>query len=70
VNGRFGPNLADDDWLWVDPSSRTLLSDVAAFIKAGTTERRWTSGNGMPPMGGGNFSDEMINNLAAYILSL
>lgn len=69
-NGRFGPNLADDEWLWVQPGSSTLLTDIAGFIRTGTDTPRMPGSTGMPAMGGGSFDDEELNQLAAYILSL
>ncbi len=69
VGGRFGPNLTDDDWAWIDPGSPTAMGDLANLIRTGVLEPR-ISDTGMPPMGGGNLSDDQLNALAAYILSL
>ena len=68
VGGRFGPNLTDDDWAWIDPASGTAMANLANLIRTGVTEPR-ISDSGMPPMGGGNLSDAQLNALAAYILS-
>ena len=69
VGGRFGPNLTDDDWAWIDPASPSAMEDVADLIRTGVTEPR-VSDAGMPPMGGGNLTDGQLSALAAYILSL
>lgn len=69
VGGRFGPNLTDDEWAWIDPSSPTAMSDLVERIRQGVSEPR-ISDSGMPPMGGANLSDEQLQALAAYILSL
>ncbi len=69
VGGRFGPDLTDDDWAWIDPASPSAMTDLANLIRSGVTEPR-VSDSGMPPMGGGNLSDAQLNALAAYILSL
>ena len=65
----FGPNLTDDEWAWIDPASPAALTDLASLIRTGVMEPR-VSDTGMPPMGGGNFSDPQLNALAAYVLSL
>jgi mono/diheme cytochrome c family protein len=67
--GRFGPDLTDDEWVWIDPSSPTVMEDLVARIREGVSEPR-ISDSGMPPMGGANLTDEQLQALAAYILSL
>ncbi len=69
AGGRFGPDLTDDDWAWIDPASPSAMADLANVIRNGVTEPR-VSDTGMPPMGGGNLTDAQLNALAAYILSL
>lgn len=69
AGGRFGPDLSDDEWIWVDPASPTAMQEVAELIRTGITEPR-ASDAGMPPMGGGNLSDAQLEALSAYILSL
>ncbi len=69
VGGRFGPSLTDDDSAWYDPSSPSAMADVAGVIRNGAAEPR-IGDSGMPPMGGGTFTDAQINALAAYVLSL
>jgi mono/diheme cytochrome c family protein len=70
VNGQFGPNLADDEWLWINPSSPTVMADVANLIRTGVSTPRAPGSTGMPPMGGASFTDDQLNALAAYVLSL
>ena len=69
IGGQFGPDLTDDEWAWIDPTSPTALSDLANLIRTGVMEPR-ISDSGMPPMGGRNLTDAQLNALAAYILSL
>ena len=69
AGGPFGPDLTDDEWAWIDPAAPSALSELANLIRTGVTEPR-VSDTGMPPMGGGNFNDEQLNALAAYVLSL
>ena len=69
VGGRFGPDLTDAEWAWIDPASPNAMGDLTNLIRTGITEPQ-ISDTGMPPMGGGNLSDGQLNALAAYILSL
>jgi len=69
AGGRFGPSLADGDWLWFDASSPNLLTEMAALIRAGVPEPRG-GGLSMPAMGGGNLSEDQVLALAAYLVSL
>jgi mono/diheme cytochrome c family protein len=69
VDGRFGPNLADDTWLWINPSSSSAMADIANIVRNGITTPRMPGSTGMPPVGAA-FSPEQVNNLAAYVLSL
>ncbi len=70
MNGSLGPDLTDDEWLWVDPSSPTAMSDVMNVIRIGVATPSSPGGFGMPAMGGATFTDPQLNALAAYILSL
>lgn len=68
-NGRFGPPLADDTWLWSSADSPTLMADVARVIREGVSEPRGGD-RPMPAMGGGALSEDQIMALAAYVVSL
>jgi mono/diheme cytochrome c family protein len=68
VNGRFGPNLADGTWLWVNPSSQSFAADIAALVRRGIPQPQGP--NPMPAMGGGNLSDEQLLAVGAYVASL
>lgn len=69
AGGRFGPDLSDDEWAWIDPASASAMQDLVELIRTGISEPR-VSETGMPPMGGANLSDDQLQALAAYILSL
>jgi len=68
VNGRFGPNLADATWLWLDAASPTLAQDIAEIVRNGIPNPRGQTP--MPAMGGGSLSDEQIMAVGAYVASL
>jgi len=65
----FGPSLADGDWLWFDADSPTLVTEIAEIIRTGIPEPRG-GGVPMPAMGGGNFTDDQLLALGAYVASL
>jgi mono/diheme cytochrome c family protein len=68
VNGRFGPNLTDSEWLWLNPASSTFVRDIADLVRRGIPAPRGQ--NPMPAMGGGNLSDEQLLAVGAYVASL
>lgn len=66
--GRLGPNLTDDEWIWVEPGAN-MHTQIFDIIKNGiATPRQYPTG--MPAMGGGNLTDEQVHALAAYVGSL
>jgi len=66
--GSLGPNLTNNQWIWVEPGP-TIHTQVATIIRNGIEQPRQYPAP-MPAMGGGNLSDEQINALSAYIVSL
>jgi mono/diheme cytochrome c family protein len=68
VNGRFGPNLADSDWLWLNPSSPTLARDIADLVRRGIPQPRGQTP--MPAMGGRDLSEDQLMAVGAYVASL
>lgn len=64
---QLAPDLTDGEWLNVpaDPS----LADIVELVKSGVPTPREHPAP-MPPMGGASLSDEQVDNVAAYVLSL
>lgn len=65
--GPLGPDLRDGNWIWVDPASPTLLSDVMAVIRDGVSQPRDAT---MPmlPMGGATISETQLRAVSAYLI--
>ena len=68
LGGRSGPNIADNTWLWVDPQ-QDMHTQIFNIIKNGIPEPRQAQVS-MPPMGGGQLTDDQIHAIAAYVASL
>jgi mono/diheme cytochrome c family protein len=69
VDGRFGPNLADDTWVHINPANPTAMTDLVNLIRTGIAEPLIGT-SGMPAMGGAQLTEPQMQALAAYILSL
>ena len=66
--GSLGPNLQDDEWIWINPA-QPVRAQVAQIIRAGIeTPRQYPAP--MPAMGGGSLTPDQISALAAYVESL
>src|SRR5690606_31686856 len=65
----LAPSLADGEWIWIEGPEQDLHSKLVALIKTGVPQPRDHSGP-MPPMGGASLSDEQVESVAAYVLSL
>jgi mono/diheme cytochrome c family protein len=65
----LGPNLRDDNWLWVDSASPDFFAEMVAIIRTGVTQPREYPAP-MPPMGGANLTDEQLQAVAAYVVAL
>ena len=61
----LGPNLAAGKWTWSDGS----VAGIKKIIAAGVPNPKNYRGP-MPPMGGGQLSDEQLQAVAAYVHSL
>ena len=59
------PPLNDREWLNIGGA----YPEVAAIIKAGVAQPKKYPG-AMPPRGGGAFTDEQVNQIAAYVYAL
>lgn len=66
--GSLGPNLTDDDWIWVDPNM-AMRPQIAAIVRNGIAEPREYPAP-MPAQGGGSLTEEQIQALAAFVESL
>ncbi|HEX7119217.1 MAG TPA: c-type cytochrome [Longimicrobiales bacterium] len=66
---QLAPNLTDDQWLWIDPAQGDLLTQATERIKSGVPQPKEFPAP-MPPMGGAQLSDEQVQAVAAYVLSL
>ncbi len=68
AQGMLGPttNLVDHQWLHSDGS----YQGIVAYIKKGVTKEESKSGIPMPARGGSNITDDQVNQVAAYVLSI
>lgn len=65
----LGPNLADGQWVWVDPSEPDFQNQLVEIMRAGVPQPREYPAP-MPPMGGVSLTDEQLESLAVYLISL
>lgn len=63
---QLAPDLTDSEWINV---SGRNLSEITDLIHSGVPQPKEHPGP-MPPMGGANLSDEQVQALAAYVVSL
>jgi mono/diheme cytochrome c family protein len=63
---QLAPNLHDEEWLNI---SGRNYDEIVALIKSGVPQPMEHPGP-MPPMGGANLTDEQVDALAAYVVSL
>lgn len=63
---QLAPDLTDDTWINV---SARDYDEIVSLIKTGVPQPEEHPGP-MPPMGGANLSDDQVNALAAYIVTL
>ncbi len=61
----LGPALNDDQWLDIDGSYESIVQ----VIQVGVPQPRQYPAP-MPPLGGGNFNEEQVRAMAAYVYSL
>ena len=63
---QLGPDLTDSEWLNItDPS----VEQIVTLIKTGVVQPKEHPAP-MPPMGGANLTDEQVEALAGYVLSI
>jgi len=65
VGGPLAPALNDATWINVDGT----YDAIVGVIKTGVATPKEHPAP-MPPMGGGQFTDEQVNQLAAYVFSI
>lgn len=62
----LAPNLTDDTWLNI---SGRDYNEIVEIVKTGVATPVEAPA-AMPPMGGASLTDEQVNNVAAYVVSL
>jgi mono/diheme cytochrome c family protein len=65
VGGPLAPNLTDDQWLNIDGSYESIVSNVLAGVPEPIEHP-----SPMLPRGGTNITDEQVNAVAAYVWTL
>lgn len=65
TGSQLAPDLTDDEWLNMDGS----YGSIAEVVRSGVTRPRQYPAP-MPPMGGGDLSEEQVCAAAAYVYSL
>jgi mono/diheme cytochrome c family protein len=64
----LGPNIADGEWIWLD-EGQDMMTQMVAVIRTGVSQPREYPAP-MPPMGGANLSEDQLQAVSAYVLSL
>jgi mono/diheme cytochrome c family protein len=65
IGGPLAPALNDTVWINIDGSYDAIVSTIKSGVPSPKEHP-----TPMPPMGGGQFTDEQINQLAAYVFSI
>jgi mono/diheme cytochrome c family protein len=65
----LGPNLTDDNWIWIENPQENLQAKLVNQIRAGTPQPRDYPAP-MPPMGGASLTEDQLQAVAAYVASL
>ncbi|MEX0912855.1 MAG: c-type cytochrome [Gemmatimonadota bacterium] len=65
----LGPNLNDGDWLWIEDPETDLHTKLVTLIRTGVTQPAEYPAP-MPPMGGASLSEEQLESVAWYVVSL
>lgn len=65
----LGPNLVDGDWIWLDPAAGDTLTQVATIVRTGVSAPEEHPAP-MPAMGGAQLSEDQIQAVSEYVLSL
>ena len=61
------PNLADDEWIWIQPEEG-VRPQIVRIVRTGVPDPR-VHMNGMPPVGA-NMPEDQVQAIAAYVESL
>jgi mono/diheme cytochrome c family protein len=69
VGTALGPNLADDQWIWIENPTQDLQTKLVDRIREGVPQPREHPAP-MPPMGGATLTEEQLQSVAAYVASL
>lgn len=65
----LAPNMTDGDWMWIENPEEDLQSKLVTLIRTGVAQPRQYPAP-MPPMGGAQLTEEQLNQVAAYVISL
>lgn len=65
----LAPNLTDDEWLNIENPDGDLVAQVTQVVRAGVAQPHEHPAP-MPPMGGAQLTDEQLNSVVAYVVSL
>lgn len=65
----LGPDLTDDNWLWIENPQENLQAKLVTQIRTGVAQPKEYPAP-MPPMGGANLTEEQLQAVAAYVASL
>ena len=68
VGGR-GPDLTDNEWLWIRPERPDYQTQLMTLIRIGVPQPRESQAP-MPAMGGAQLFEGQIEALAVYVASL
>lgn len=65
----LAPNLNDGEWIWIENPGQDLQTELSTLIRTGVAQPRDHPAP-MPPMGGAQLSEDQLNSVVAYVLSL
>jgi mono/diheme cytochrome c family protein len=65
VGGPLGPALNDQNWIWIDGSYDQIVQNITQGV---AQPRQYPAP--MPPLGGGNFNQDQVRSIAAYVYSI
>lgn len=66
---QLGPNLADQEWLWIDPAQGDVMTQLTTLIETGVSQPKQYPAP-MPAMGGAQLTPEQLQAVSAYVASL
>jgi mono/diheme cytochrome c family protein len=65
VGGPLGPSLMDQDWIHIDGSYESIVQNIISGVPQPVQYPA-----PMPAMGGGNFTQDQVRSIAAYVYTL